>query len=138
MEFKVGQVWQDVGGMLHTIKEVFDDSLSHYVVVAEGNDGVKRTYTRAGRYIGEDSPCDLDLIDLVQDAGESEQAEQEQSDGTTWPQEESRGQMLDEGGERALFDVLAVQAVVTGLIERKGVEGTLAGIRAIIEARRAL
>jgi len=135
MEFKVGQVWQDVAGTLHTIKEVFHDSLSCYVVVAEDNEGVKRTYTRTGRYIGEDSPCDLDLMDLVQDAGGSEQ---EQSDGTTWPKEESRGQMLDEGGERALFDALAVQSVVTGLIERKGVEWTLDTIRLIIDVRRAL
>jgi len=128
MEFKVGQVWRNGDGELYTIHSIFSPSQAFYPVVAISNiRGVKQTYTQTGRYVSDDKPCGFDLVELVQDVDEAEQE-----------QEESSGKMLDEGGERALFDVLAVQSIVTGLIERKGVKGTLAAIRAIIEARRAL
>lgn len=139
MKFKVGQVWRDGSGDLHTIKDVFHDTAALYPVVAEANNGGGiRSYTQTGRYIGEDNPCGLDLDELVLDVDETEQAEQEQRDEIVRAQAEASGNMLDEYGDRALFDALIVQSVVTGMIERQSVEKVLAGIRMIIEARRSL
>jgi len=135
MEFKVGQVWRNGDGALHTIEEVFHDSLSYYPVVAVANNvGDRRTYTLHGRYVGDNTPCEFDLVELVRDVDEPEQ----ESDESAPVQAESSGKMLDEGGDRALFDALAVQSVVTGMIERKGVEWTLDTIRLTIDVRRAL
>lgn len=194
MKFKVGQVWKDGSGDLHTISNLF--STSHYPVVAKAhNGGSERTYTQQGRYIDDDKPCGLDLVELVLDVDETEQAEQKpgirvgqvwrtldgsvakviavnpssttpivaeidgslrltigpdlvdllespatepERDEIVHEQAEASGKMLDEYGDRALFDALVVQSVVTGMIERQGVEKVLAGVRMIIEARRSL
>jgi len=196
MEFKVGQVWRDRDEALHTIEKVFPTSAAFYPVVAKAhNGGFKRTYTQQGRYIDDNKPCGLDLVELVQDVDETEQAEQEpkirvgqvwrtrdgrvakiiavnpsslppivaeidgsllftggsdlvellespatepERDEIVHAQAEASGKMLDEYGDRALFDALIVQSVVTGMIERQSVEKVLAGIRMIIEARRSL
>lgn len=146
MKFKVGQVWKDGAGDLYTINHVYCSSTAFYSVIAKANNGgSKRTYTKLGRYIDDDKPCILDLVELVQDVDEPEQEQEQERDEIVHAQAEiahaqaeSSGKMLDEYGDRALFDALVVQSVVTGMIERQGVEKVLAGIRMIVEARRSL